>query len=166
MSRKFLFLLILFSSQSLQSQVKQDWVRIFGSPSNEIYEVTGLAVDNSGNVFVSGSVEGATLSDFITIKYNSSGAEQWVRIFTGPVEDRIIDMALDNSGNICVTGLSENQTGTYDIITIKYNTQGDSLWVKRYNGATAFTMDQPVAMITLIRMIIFMSAVIHSEQTQ
>lgn len=148
MVKIFFTLLILISVQmKLKSQVTQEWVSRY-SPSIGIYNVAGPEIDNSGNVFVAGSVNVATLTDYVTIKYNSAGAEQWSRIFTGPIEDRVIDMKLDHSGNVCVTGLSENTTGTYDIITIKYSTDGDSLWVRRFNGATAFTMDQPVAIET------------------
>ena len=139
-----LFILII-QSDSIP-QVKQDWVSRFANPPGGVYNIAGIDVDNLGNVFISGSMIGATLTDYVTIKYNSSGAEQWRRIYTGLIEDRVIDMVLDNSGNVCVTGLSENQTGTYDIITVKYNTNGDSLWVKRYNGASSTAMDQPVAM--------------------
>ena len=135
-----------FLTQSvLFSQVNQDWVKTFGSNSNGITNVSGISVDNSGNVFVSASESGFTLTDYLTLKYNSAGVLVWSRIYTGLIEDRAVDMLLDNSGNVIVTGLSENTTGTYDIITIKYNTDGDSLWVRRYNGLTAFTMDQPVA---------------------
>ena len=141
-----LILFILLLQTDLYPQVHQEWIQRFANPPNGVYNVAGIAVDNSGNVFVSGSMTGSTLTDYVTLKYNSSGDEQWRRIFTGLIEDRVIDMALDNSGNLCVTGLSENQTGTYDIITIKYNTQGDSLWVKRYNGVSSTAMDQPVAM--------------------
>lgn len=139
-------LLILIIKSELYPQVHQEWIQRFANPPNGVYNIAGIATDNSGNVFVSGSMTGTTLTDYVTIKYNSSGDEQWRRVFTGLIEDRVIDMALDKSGNICVTGLSENQTGTYDIVTVKYNTQGDSLWLKRYNGASSTAMDQPVAM--------------------
>jgi len=142
-----LTLLIFLLHQSiLKSQIIQNWVGRYGNTVNSAYTVAGPVIDKSGNVFVGGSVTTATLTDYVTIKYNSSGAEEWSRVYTGLIEHRLIDMVLDNTGNLYVTGLSENMTGTYDIITIKYNTFGDSLWVKRYNGATAFTMDQPVAM--------------------
>ena len=146
--RKIIFaiLLIISVQTNLFSQVNQDWIRKYGSSANQVYTIAGIETDKSGNVFVTASVTGATLTDYHTIKYNSSGDIQWAKIYTGLIEDRVIDMILDNSGNVCVTGLSENTTGTYDIITIKYNTNGDSLWVKRYNGPTATSMDQPVAM--------------------
>ncbi|HAY33256.1 MAG TPA: hypothetical protein DCY06_03900 [Bacteroidetes bacterium] len=139
-------ILILITYVCGYSQVKQEWVQRFGTEANQIYEISGMTTDNSGNVFIGGSLKGASLSDYFLIKYNSAGIQQWVSTYTGLIEDRLIDMVIDSEGNICVTGLSENQTGTYDIITIKYNTFGDSLWVKRFNGATAFAMDQPVAL--------------------
>ena len=139
--------LIFFILQiNLIAQVNQEWVSRFANPQSGVYNTAGIGVDAYGNVFISGSMNGTTLTDYVTVKYNSSGVEQWRSVYTGQIEDRVIDMALDNSGNVIVTGLSENQTGTYDIITIKYNTLGDSLWVKRYNVATSTAMDQPVAL--------------------
>ena len=147
MIRHLPFFLIFFIIQSnLHSQVVQEWVQRFENPPNGVYNVAGVNVDNQGNVFVSGSMSDAALTDYVTIKYNSAGVQQWARIYSGLIEDKVIDMALDNFGNVLITGLSENQTGTFDIITIKYNTLGDSLWVRRYNGENAFAMDQPVAM--------------------
>jgi len=145
--KQIISILIFFILQiKLIAQVNQEWVSRFANPPDGVYNIAGIGVDASGNVFISGSMNGATLTDYVTVKYNSSGIEQWRSIYTGLIEDRAIDMTLDNSGNVIVTGLSENQTGTYDIITIKYNTLGDSLWVKRYNGATSTAMDQPVAL--------------------
>jgi uncharacterized delta-60 repeat protein len=141
-----LFLIFLLTQSILQSQVVQEWVQRFENPPNGVYGIAAVKADNQGNVFVSGSMSSASVTDYVTIKYNSAGVQQWARIYSGLIEDRVIDMALDNSGNVLVTGFSENQTGTFDIITIKYSTLGDSLWVKRYNGANDFTMDQPVAM--------------------
>lgn len=138
-------LLFLSCGGNLHSQVFQSWVQRYGNAPDGIANLAGIKADKSGNVFIAGSVLSSTLTDYATIKYNSAGIQEWVRIFSAQIEDRAIDLVLDNEGNVIVTGLSENLTGTYDIVTIKYNTSGDSLWVKRFNGATAFTMDQPVA---------------------
>jgi len=43
-------------------------------------------------------------------------------------------MSLDGSGNVYVTGYSLEIGTNYDYATIKYNSNGDSLWVQRYNG--------------------------------
>lgn len=144
--KTFLFTLIFFSfAINLHSQVFQSWVQRYSAEPEGIANLAGIKSDKSGNVYIAGSVLGNTLTDYVTVKYNSAGIQEWTEIFSAQIEDRAIDLTLDNSGNVIVTGLSENLTGTYDILTIKYNSSGDSLWVRRFNGATAFTMDQPVA---------------------
>ncbi|MEO8210156.1 MAG: SBBP repeat-containing protein [bacterium] len=42
-------------------------------------------------------------------------------------------MRVDNSGNAYITGYSVGSGTGKDYTTIKYNTNGDSLWVQRYN---------------------------------
>ena len=85
-----------------------------------------MMIDNSGNVYVTG--------DFITIKYSSSGVEQWAVIYDGPGVDISRAIAVDGSGNVYVTGLSWGSGSAYDYATIKYNSLGETLWVRRYNG--------------------------------
>lgn len=103
--------------------------------SNNGIEVLNKAkVDQNFNLFVTGrSINGRIL----TVKYDSNGAEQWQRIYTGPVPggENATDMGIDNFGNVIITGYSSGVgAGNFDFVTIKYSTSGDSLWVKRYNG--------------------------------
>ncbi|MBK7160176.1 MAG: SBBP repeat-containing protein [Ignavibacteria bacterium] len=96
-----------------------------------------IAVDGSGNVFVTGSSTGSgTDFDYATLKYNSSGILQWLKRYNGPINssDYANSIALDGSGNVYVTGQSPGSGLSYDYTTIKYNSSGDSVWVKRYNG--------------------------------
>ena len=43
-------------------------------------------------------------------------------------------MAVDGNGNVYVTGGSYGSGNSWDYATIKYNTSGDTIWVRRYNG--------------------------------
>ncbi len=141
-----IFLAMICAMQSeINSQPVRQWEQRYGSSTNQIQNLVGLESDDSGNVYVTATMSSSTLTDIVTLKYRSDGTLLWSRTFARQIEDRAIDMALDSKGNICVTGLTENLTGTYDIVTIKYNTNGDSLWVRIYNGPSATTMDQPVA---------------------
>jgi hypothetical protein len=101
-----------------------------------------IAVDEFGNVYVAGSASRGTLGGvYLILKYNSSGAQQWASKYHGPssnpfgANDGSSSIALDGLGNIFVTGISEGKESNYDYATIKYNSEGDSLWVKRYNGS-------------------------------
>jgi len=71
------------------------------------------------------SLGSGTGFDYATIKYNSSGTQQWVDRYNGPGNgnDEIVSpgaIAIDGSGNAYVTGESTNLNGDYDYATIKY----------------------------------------------
>jgi len=133
----FLILFIVLGFCSLQAQVTQEWVARYNGPGNGIDEVTSLAVDGSGNVHVTGrSYSKGTGSEYVTIKYNSSGDSLWVARYNGTGNfDYATSLAVDGSGNVYVTGNSVGIGTGNNSLTIKYNSSGDSLWVARSNGA-------------------------------
>jgi len=88
-----------------------------------------IAVDGSGNVYVTGWSEGATSIDIATIKYNSSGVEQWVARY-GPSSTEFYmpgAIAVDNAtGDVYVIG---SESFLFTGILIKYNAAGAEQWV-------------------------------------
>ena len=113
------------------------WVRRYSGPENGLDNASSLAVDGSGNVYVTGLSYGVgTSSDYATIKYNSNGDTLWVRRYNGPGNsyDKATSLAVDGSGNVYVTGLSDGLDTSSVFATIKYNSNGDTLWVRKYNG--------------------------------
>lgn len=97
---------------------------------------SAIAVDGNGNVYVTGySHDASTQKDYATVKYDSDGNEQWAAIYDGPAsgDDSAKAIALDGAGNIIVTGTS---TGSgEDYATVKYDNNGNELWVARYDGS-------------------------------
>jgi len=116
------------------------WSAIFNRPagSNSIDQPTALGVDIQGNIYVTGASErtGYGTNDYCTIKYNSSGVQQWVRRYNrGGIRGHISNaIAIDNLGFVYVTGASQGDNINYDIATIKYTQNGDSVWVRRYDS--------------------------------
>lgn len=113
----------------------QKWVAIYNGPGNHLDQVRSIAVDVSGNVYVTGESHTGNdyySSDYATIKYDSAGIEKWVARYNGVGNslDQARSIATDGSGNVYVTGQS---AGT-NYATIKYNSAGDSVWVARYDG--------------------------------
>lgn len=91
-----------------------------------------VKADAAGNVYVTGRSNNGTNDDYATIKYNSSGVQQWLKLYDGGRTDRAVDLILDPSGNIYVTGRSSNGSNP-DIVTLKYNSSGTELWSSTYD---------------------------------
>lgn len=114
------------------------WNSMYNGKGNDDDLSSAVAVDGLGNVFVTGYSVGLTSSeDYLTIKYNSAGTEQWINSYDNPDMDDIDianSMILDGTGNIYVTGYSIGNGSAEDYATVKYNSAGNEVWVRRYNG--------------------------------
>ncbi len=122
------------------SGVIEEWVARYNGPGNGYDYANDMAVDSSGNVYVTGQSGGTgTGNDYATIKYDSSGNQLWIARYNGPgnkKSDNAYAIAVDAAGNVYVTGQSYDYYGgtNYDYATVKYDSSGNQLWVARYNG--------------------------------
>ncbi|TET21700.1 MAG: T9SS type A sorting domain-containing protein, partial [Candidatus Stahlbacteria bacterium] len=94
-----------------------------------------------GNVYVTGYSDGlGTHDDYATVKYSTSGVEQWVARYDGLASgvDEPNAVAIDDTGNVYVTGYSAGSGTGYDYATVKYNPSGTEQWVARYDGPESY----------------------------
>jgi uncharacterized delta-60 repeat protein len=112
------------------------WVQRYNGPEDNWDAAWDLALDASGNVYVTGVSYGSNLFDYVTIKYSPSGTEEWVARYNDPAnsDDWANALAVDGSGNVYVTGYSIGSGTFYDYATVKYGPSGAQEWVARYNG--------------------------------
>jgi hypothetical protein len=94
--------------------------------------------DYAGNVYVTGhewSFSGYKKSNYVTLKYSSSGALVWTRSYNGPASgyDYGRKIVVDEAGNVYVTGESFSGS-SYDIMTIEYNPVGTVVGSHRFDG--------------------------------
>jgi len=119
----------------------------------------GIGTDASGNVYVGGYFSstsitfGATtlsnngFNDIFVVKYNTSGALQWLKTAGAADDDGVYGLAADATGNVYVTGhigySSTVSFGTHSVtnsnssiesVIAKYDTNGNDLWAQSTSG--------------------------------
>lgn len=105
--------------------------------ANNADSACAIAIDDAGYVYVTGaSWSGSTSQmDYATIKYDSIGNQKWVARYNyANGNDYARAITVDDLGNVYVTGYGESTSTNYDYVTIKYKSNGDTVWVKKYKG--------------------------------
>src|SRR5215831_10481133 len=120
----------------------QLWVKRYNGAGNGTDNANSVAVNPAnGTVYVTGQSFGTSASglDYVTVAYDASGAQQWVKRYNGPGHntDDPHSVAVSPDGKtVYVTGQSwGGQAPAWDYATVAYNAAtGAQLWAKRYNG--------------------------------
>lgn len=116
--------------------------RLCGAPAIVTSENISLAIDSQGDLYLgAGIVEpnlGIYSSDFVLVKYDKKGKKLWLSRYDGPDKclDYISGIARDSHDDIIVTGSSLGATTGWDYATIKYDKDGNQLWVQRFDSDT------------------------------
>jgi photosystem II stability/assembly factor-like uncharacterized protein len=133
--RNFLLLLLFFSGLiEINAQIHfRTWASRYNGVGNGRDDISDMAVDNWGNVIVTGRSD-RTASNYefeiTTIKYSPNGSLQWIRKYPQGGDGNAI--VTDAAGNIYVTGVL---SGIYSYcVTIKYSPSGDQLWARQYDA--------------------------------
>jgi hypothetical protein len=99
------------------------------------YEGKRVATDAAGNIYVAGVTSSSNSADYLTIKYDPNGVQLWAKTYNGPANFReeLNSLAVSPTGKAVVTGRSAD--GGYDVATVLYDSNGNQLWVRRYDAA-------------------------------
>lgn len=132
------------------------WARSLGGANAD--RASGMAMDRSGNVYVTGTFEKTIRIGLVTLnsgqytglfvaKYDPTGVLQWATAATGSGDYRQPSIAVDSLGNSYIVGsFSQTATfglttltaeGTHDAFIAKCNAGGTFVWANRAGGSRA-----------------------------
>ncbi len=125
----------------------------------------GVSTDASGNVFVTGHFNSATIAfgtttltnadnsgntdDIVIVKYDANGNVLWAKLAGRTQDDYSYSVSTDAGGNVFMTGIFYSDTITFgttsltnagpnyeDIFIVKYDASGNVLWAKSAGGTS------------------------------
>ncbi|TVM01453.1 MAG: hypothetical protein CV087_10845 [Candidatus Brocadia sp. WS118] len=128
-----------FATLKYTADGRQEWVARYGGGEQFSDIPRDLAIDDEGNVYVTGDRSGPQgsgyVNDFVLIKYNQHGEQQWLVSFDEEKYEQALAIGVDGWGNVFVNVKSElyNSLPTQELITIKFNPPGERQWIARYS---------------------------------
>ena len=145
------------------------WMRKYNGSSNDYDRVYAITVDDSGYVYITGRDYGneSTFENIVTIKYDSEGNTMWTATYDGDAHDYDCPYAIvvDKNHNVYVTGESFGGEDTWeDIVTIKYDRNGNTMWIERYNGLDN-DMDYPSSLVVDDNFNVYVTGLSYSLDT-
>ncbi len=110
----------------------QLWATLYRYPGYGYFVPTGLAIDSSGNAYVISGIALTSVAprNMLIVKFNNlSGSPVWTKTYFGQYsQSSFFDIKIDRLNNIYVVGSSDSSH-----LIIRYNTNGDSVWVRKYH---------------------------------
>jgi hypothetical protein len=123
------------------SKINQDGSTAWNdtNPTGSVGSVSyGIARDNQGNVLVTGEYAYAYPFEYTyaTYKIATNGSYVWTNLYpnTPAGSSTATAIAADQADSAYVTGYSTNAATGNDIVTIKYASNGNQVWLQRYDG--------------------------------
>ncbi|NVN99689.1 MAG: SBBP repeat-containing protein, partial [Geobacteraceae bacterium] len=165
--RNICLLILLFVLSLSDRTSAADWAANFGgSPGTHAY-IQATATDASGNIYLTGYFDGATLTfgsiiltkigsrDAFVAKMDASGTVLWAKDFGGNgAYSSSNSVAVDGNGFIYIVGdLSGNnlttpaltKIGSQDAFAIKLDASGETVWAKNFGGSGASAFSHGIA---------------------
>lgn len=122
------FCLVKFNSSG-----DYQWSRTWGGSGNE--QARDMVLDSAGNIYLAGDSQRNFINKIKIVKYNNSGGFLWNQTIEVGIENIVLDIVIDSFNNIFLTGMIEEYRQLPDVLLLKLNSSGETLWYSTWGGS-------------------------------
>jgi uncharacterized delta-60 repeat protein len=137
------------NSFAQNTQLVEEWKKVFTGANDDFGEK--CVTDNQNNLYVLATGGVFPREDWLIVKYNSAGAQQWALSYDGPdtnSRDLPQDIAVDALGNVYAAGTVRNAASGTDVVVLRINSVTGAIANSvSYNGLS--NLEESVRAITL-----------------
>jgi|GEM_PF-1892845 len=123
------------------SQGDLDWIKRHDGFAHWYDYPEDMILDTNGNIYVTGtSRTSGNRYVCMTVSYSPGGGLRWESIFEGNDASggKGYTLAIDETGSIYVIGTCEDANGLSDMVTVKYDQDGNEIWTAVFHGPAGF----------------------------
>jgi len=120
-----------------EGSVKQEWISSYRYGVNFWTSAQDIAVDQQGNIYVTSMGDCSN-----TTKFNSAGEQLWV---ANSSRMDIAAIAVDAQGGVYVTGLRSDNASSTELAIVKYDADGNELWITRLSNSNDSYYEQYIS---------------------
>ena len=129
------------------SEGNEQWIKNFGGASYDVFNSV-IETSDKGIVAVGRMVStnagfiNKGRNDAVVVKYDKDGNQLWVKNFGGASDDFFNSVVETSDNGIVAIGYSNSTDagfsvkGNIDAIVVKYDNEGNQLWVKNFGGSS------------------------------
>ena len=112
------------------SECNTSWTKNYGGTMDDC--ALGVIQTSDGGYAITGYYDADTVGNLFLMKTDSNGNEEWTEFYLNHARGKAITQSAD--GYIITGYLADGELGREDIVLLKTNFEGDSLWLKTYGG--------------------------------
>ncbi|MBK8846220.1 MAG: T9SS type A sorting domain-containing protein [Bacteroidetes bacterium] len=116
------------------------WATGINTPTGNREFATSLTFDQSNNIYVTGWDGDQFFGKFYTAKISSGGQLVWGNSFPKNGFDPYygLDVAVHDTNNVYACGFVDENGTTNDMLLVKYNSNGDTVWSRKFGYYQTF----------------------------
>jgi len=136
MKRRYLVILILFSSINLFAEIETEWMAMFGGSFSDAANSFCITPDNGFVLAGYTNSFGASNSDVYWVKTDPNGNEVWSQTFGGSGWENAKDVcnAVGNDGYVSAGYTTSSASNSFDVLLVNIDSNGDVQWIQVYGG--------------------------------